>query len=460
MSLLKELDLTASADTVSYNTGSLFDLPTGRYEQGVDGKWYLNGGLTTHVNAIVGPNGSFKSTVACSTIMRSAAIYKNSDVIILDTENSLDKDKDRAHRMVGELDDNNIEDRTAWLSGIDYTLGRSRASGTEDIYEVIKSICKKKEEHRKDYMRVSPFMDTKTKQPLKLWVPTYIFIDSLTELTTAVEDDALTNGTNFSETNTVAMADGNKKTLFTHAIRKMCQKYGLVFVATGHYDKVVQMDMYNPTPKETSFAMRDYKTKGCGAKFKFLSSLYARTNSSVLLDSSKKLPLYGDASGGPAKDVVEIALTLERCKTANAGEATPFVATQSNGILNAVTYYHYLRLHEYYGMNGNQMKQQMALLPDLTISRNTIRSLTESTPQLRRALELTAQYCFIKNNWNLSAYPLDFSKSPKELFDILNSDKNKNLISDILNSRGYWTFDKECDTPYMSLLDVLALLPK
>jgi hypothetical protein len=459
MSLLSSLDLQESGDLMNFNTGSLFDLPSGRYVPGIDGNWYLNGGLASHVNAVVGPNGAFKSTTACSFVMRSASIYKSSDVLIHDTENSLDKDKSRAYHMAEELYSPEIESRTRWIKGIDYTLGRAKDKKLEtyDIYDVVKQICDLKETHRKDMIVETPFIDPKTNGPLKMWIPTYFFIDSLTELVTAIEEDALNGAnTNFSDTNTVAMADGNKKTLFIHAMRKMCQKYGIVFVVTGHYDKVVQMDMYNPTPKETTFALRDYKTKGCGSKLKFLSSLYARTQAALLLDSAKE-PLYACNSGGGSRDVMEVGITLERCKTANAGEVTPFVETQSEGLLNAVTNYHYLRIHDYYALNGNKQKQQVFLLPDVTISRNTIRQIASADAKLRRALEIAAQYCYIRNNWNVKDYPVRFDIEPQALFDKLNSDKNKNVINDILTSRGYWTFKGESDIPYMDLFRVLEL---
>ena len=148
---------------------------------------------------------------------------------------------------------------------------------------------------------------------------------------------------------------------------------------------------------------------------------------------------------------------MERCKTAGAGTTTPFVASQTKGFLNAVTNYHYLRLNNYFGLNGNKQKQQPFLTPDITISRNTVRSIASSSPQLRRALELAAQYCFIKNNWDTRTMHVDFSMEPAKVFDILNSDKKKTLVQDILNTRGYWTYDKDA-LPYMSLIRMLELV--
>ena len=213
------------------------------------------------------------------------------------------------------------------------------------------------------------------------------------------------------------------------------------------------MDMYNPTPKDTTFSKQDWKTKGVGSKLKFNASLYVRTSTTPLLDSNKE-PLYGVGSG-PVKDVMEIDIVIERSKTASAGNVLPFVATQTSGVLNAVTNYNYLRTNDYDGLAGNKQKQQVGLLPNVTISRNTIRSLTESNYELRRALEIAAQYCYIRNNWMTQNLPVDFSKTANQFFDLLMSDKNKGLVNDILNSRGYWTYCKN-DRPYMDLFEIMA----
>lgn len=448
MSLLSELNIVDSGDLMNYNTGTLFDLQTGRYVPGVDGNYYLNGGLAPHINAVVGPNGAFKSTIACTLLMRALGIYVDAEAIIEDTENSLDKDKSRATHMAEDLYQASIENRIVWLKGIDYTL--------DDLHELIKKICFKKEANRKEYIVKTPFFDKMTGKNLMMWKPTFVFIDSLTELTAATEADLVEaeKSKSISEANTLAMVDGNKKTMFTHIIRRICQKYGVVLIVTGHFDKILQMDMYNPTPKDTTFSPKDWKTKGCGSKLKFLASIYARTFAALLQDSNKE-PMYACGTG-PMKDVLEIDLTIERCKTSNAGETLPFVGTQTLGLLNTVSNYHYLRLHNYFGLLGSKQKQQPWILPDTTISRNTIRELSDSNYQLRRALEITAQYCYIKNNWDTREYPVTFDKDPQQLFDVLNSDKNKNLISDILNTRGYWTYC-ECEHPYMDLFQILAL---
>ena len=448
MSLLDSVEKASGATTTSFNTGTLYDFENGRYVQGLDGKFYLNGGLAQHMNAVVGPNGAFKSTFSCGMVMRSAAIYNDSEVVIVDTETSLDRDKPRACRMAEELYTDDLQQRVTWFSGNDYTL--------DEFFKILVELCEQKKAKAKDYQVESPFLDLSTGKALKIWKPTYIFIDSYTEFMTDAEKEMLfgDKSKTLSDANTAYMLDGNKKTMFVRLLKNLCVEYGLVAVLTGHFDKVMQVDKYNPTPKDTTFSKTDWKTKGVGRKFQFLASVYARTATAPLLDANKE-PLYG-IGRGPLRDVMEVDVVVERTKTACAGETLPFVATQSFGIMNAVTNYHYLRCHDFYGLDGSKQKQTCKLVPEVALSRNTIRELTKSDAKLRRALELAAQYCFIKNNWYTDDYPVDFSRDVKELFDVLISDKNKNVVDDVLNSRGYWTYTKT-EQPYMSLFDVMWL---
>lgn len=448
MGLLQQMDVIDSGDLVSFNTGTFFDLGTGRYQIGVD-DWYINGGLLPHINSFVAPPGNYKSTLANSFTRRAHGMYSDSDLIIDDTENSLDKDKERARRMAEE---HGRDTDIVWMKGIDYDLD------TFDAW--LKDYCAKKEAAGKAIMRKTPFIDEKNGEQISVMTPTFVFVDSLTEMVSGGEEELIegekSKGIGDSKANTVYMLDGNKKTLFLRTMRRRCQKYNIVFVLTGHYDKVIQMDMYSPNPKETLFSKQDYKVKGCGSKLKFLTSIYARCAASCLIDSNKEA-LYADGNT-PDKDLHEVDVVLERCKTSNAGEMIPYVCSQTNGLLNAVTNYHYLRLHNYYGLAGNKMKQQPMLYPDVTISRNTIREMANADYKLKRALELTAQYCYIQNNWNHAQFPFDFTKDPKFILDALMSDKDRDLKSEMLESRGYWLFEDQQDTrKYMSLFKILDL---
>lgn len=445
MSLLSETFTESSVPTVSFNTGSLFDLATGSFEQGKDGKMYLTGGLGCQFTGIVGRNSNFKSTVAASLAMRSANIYNDVGMIIFDTENSILKDRNRALGMSEELGTLS-EDQVIWLSGAGMSL--------EEFDAKLLDHCEKKEANRKDLMIETPFLDDNNK-PIMQIAPTFVFIDSLTEAYSGSESEMMDelhsskSGLDDGKSNTVFMKDGNRKTLWTRTLRRRCERYGLVMIITGHYDEKMALDMYHPNPKETLFGQQNWVVKGVGSKFKFLASIYARTVASVLTDANKEA-LYPNGNT-PANDIFEVNMYIDRCKSNSAGSCTPYVCSQKTGLLNAVTYYHYIRERNYFGCNGNKQRQQLRLLPDLTISRNTIRQLTDSDPKLRRALELTAHLCYVQGNGHVFG-----DDNPLQLFDWLLSDKNKNLKEEILNSRGYWTY-KDDGKPYYSIFDIINL---
>ena len=110
-----------------------------------------------------------------------------------------------------------------------------------------------------------------------------------------------------------------------------------------------------------------------------------------------------------------------------------------------------------FGLQGSKQKQQSYWLPDLSLTRNTFRELSDSSPELRRAIALTAELLFIQKNWYLAGTNEIFHFPPQKLFDALLSDRNKELKQEILQSRGYWTY-QDTDQPYMSLIKVLQLL--
>ena len=446
MSLLSDMVLETQVATIAYNTATLIDTATGSYLLGADGNWYLSGGLPQHIVSVVGPNGTFKSSIMCGAVCRSASIYSDADVLWNDTEHSIDKDKPRAMRMGEDLTDPTLVTRFKWVSGVTYQIDK--------FYNLLLELCNKKAANLKEYTVESPFLDVETGKPLIVWKPTYIIIDSFTEFKSEAEAEMLEGDKHkdISETNTAAMVDGNKKTVFTRAVKDLCIKYGIILIVTAHYDKVPNMGMFDITPKDTTFGKQDWKAKGVGSKIKFDASLYLRMTASPLKDEKR----YGSDSG-QSIDQFEVGVVIERSKTACSGNIIPFVASQNTGLLNAVSNYNYLRVHNKYdGLVGSVQRQHLPVLPDVQVTRNTIKELTDSSYELRRALEIAAQYCFIRNNWRIDSYPFDFSKPATAMLDALMSDKNKEAVSDILNSRGYWTYVKN-DRPYMSIFEIMKI---
>ena len=450
-STFSELD-TSSNNKMPYNTGTLFDLATGAFDQGVDGEMYLTGGLGCQFNSFVGQNGHFKSTFAGGLITRAAALYNDGGLVIRDTEDSISRDRDRILRMPGEYKDRLDPESVHWVD-IKYDL--------EAFDEWLLQHCAEKDKQKNDLMIETPLLDPKTMKPFRQIVPTFILEDSFTEEYSERENDMLNDtssgksGMGDTASNTVFLKDGNRKTMWTRTMRRRCQEFGLVLVLTGHYDQKYALDSFHPNVKETTFGKQDWVVKGVGSKFKFLSSIYARTQAILLQDSNKEA-LYNNGFT-PARDIFEVDVMIDRCKATIAGTMTPFVCSQTDGLLNAVTNYHYIKLDDFWGCDGSKQKQQLKMLPNITISRNTIRQISEGDYMVRRALEITAQLCYIKNNWNPAIVRYDLKKDSAKIFEWLSSDTNKTLKEDILNSRGWWSPKKE-DRPYMSIFSILDKL--
>ena len=109
------------------------------------------------------------------------------------------------------------------------------------------------------------------------------------------------------------------------------------------------------------------------------------------------------------------------------------------GLLNTVTHYHYLRQNAYYGLNGadrskaaNKTRHSLALYPEVTITRNSVRELVESDYKLKRAMEITAEYALVCNTWNTNQLPMMNGLSSDEVFDRLVDGKSLE-IKDILH---------------------------
>lgn len=143
------------------------------------------------------------------------------------------------------------------------------------------------------------------------------------------------------------------------------------------------------------------------------------------------------------------------------------IISQNFGLLEGINNYHVLKHSELnkelklYGMEGSNIKQKLKLCEQYTLSTNKVRALISDNYELYRALEILSQIYHIYLSWPLNTV---YNKVLNEYSILDISDmlvKNKSIkISDILNSRGYWTYDKKDLRKYLSVFDILYLLNK
>lgn len=452
--LFDQISRERELPAISYPTATLFDLQVGSFKQGFDGKFYCTGGLTRGVSGVIGGPSTYKSTIMGSLVMRALHIHKGTSAIIHDAEVSFIRDLDRVDRLADEfmrMEGRIPDDFVTYLDDSD-TL--------TDNEDVVNKMCANKEAHRKDFIAESPFID-KTGKRVRMWIPTYLVIDTYTNVASADARELVGKGIANSGLNMIYMKDGGKKSVYLPQLNYLANKYGICVILTAHVGKQSNLDGNPnvPPPKELQYMRQGESIKQVGSQFDRLTNPLIQTMSAKKLIASDGKPEYNYKNTTPLEDLNEVAVKVLRNKSGSSGTIVPYVLSQQDGLLNTLTNYHYLRSNKYYGLNGNMQRHQAAFMPDVTLTRNSIRELTESNAELRRALEISAQYLYIVSNYNTAALPYDFTLTPTQIFDKLNA-KSKELVPRILNSRSYWTasVDNKDKQEYFSIFDILELV--
>lgn len=446
-SLMKDIEIIKSLQTVSFHTGTLYDLLTGNVIN-TNGRWHVDGGFSNLIHGIGGYTNSYKSTLGASLITRSLDIYPDADAVILDTENALIRDLKRLARFAPSAT-SNILDRIYPLSGANYDLA--------SFFTFLRDLCKTKEKHRKDYTIETNIIDPNTGKLGIAWVPTYVFIDSLTELECTEERELLEKeGLDSGKSKTSNMVDGLKKTQLIRTLRKYCERYGIILICAAQIDQTIDMGgMFSSKPKKQLQHMKvGEEFKNCGTALKKLATTIIQAAPAKFLDDKPTKTSYYPDGVTPWKDVNEVNITTTRCKSQNDGIVIPLVVSQTYGMLRSLTDFHYLR-HENLGVAQSAGRYRIDLYPDTTVTRKTIREEAKKSAEYKRALQLSAELAFVKKYYGANVVAMDTDISHKDLYTKL---KDLGVYNDILNTRGYWTYDKTDKRTYCNIFDILSMV--
>lgn len=447
-----------TAPNVLFCSDTAFDTMVGELRQGVDGKFYVNGGLGPGLMGIMARPNMYKSTFAGSILTRIAAIYQQ-NLALFDSEGSVSKGTDRIYRTAGNHASELTPEQVMMFNAeTEYDLAA--------VLMKMKEIGEVKKTHRKEFTLTTPFLDQTTGKAQQVWAPTLIFLDSLTDMHGGEEEELLEGkqGINDSKVKTVYMKDANAKTIFIRKALRYATEYGFIIVASAHYRKILNMDSYGPTPKQLQFMQQDYGPKGVGSEFMFRTSPQFFVKNCKCLQDDAKECWYKLNGSTPNTDINEILGEIQRCKGAASGTVHPYIVSQSDGLLSDLTDYNYLKSMKF-GLSGNNVTCQCVFKPDVNLTRNSVRGICHNDKTEVRALQLMAQLCYVQKNWNNNAikntFGFDLHVEPEKLMEWMTSDKNKYTIDRVLASRGYW-LPKEIESglescpEYMSIFDVLS----
>lgn len=434
--------------SIHFNTGSVFDLLTGKMVKGYDDKYYINGGISNLNYLFQGTTNSYKSTIMDSLLSYLLVIYKDMHTFIFDTENhKLDKER---FNLIAKED---ISDRIHLQPKIPIS----------EVLEWLIGMHNERKKYKKELMIDTPFLDMDGNR-IRTMSILPIEIDSLSKLDSPAELETLTkHDLEDSKMNMLFMNDGKRKTILTRAMTSFCTEASMAFLCSAHSGEKNDLGA-NPMSKpkkEMQFMKAGQVIKGVGSNAKYLSQVTIETSSKLFTTQDGKEPLY-QVPFEPTTNLNKINMQFQKGKNNVAGGIFEFAVTQTHGILSGLTNVHFCKEHDAKGFNKSGVggsTYSTCFLPDKKSTRKNIREHLEASYELTRAYDLIMQIQLISMTYDRSLVPvpidsIDLNKACEKLI------ANKSTaISDIVNSRGYWTYLPD-DRTYMSVYDVLDILHK
>jgi hypothetical protein len=440
------------------NIGCLFDIPTGRYSVGKHGESILNGGLA-NFGGFVGMPNMFKTALSLYQMGSVLSRYQSSLLSVYDTENTLS-----VERIVEQLNQfKNLNDVDLVDAGRLAFSDATVYNGNE-WFEDLKSYSRTRKESVKERI-TTPFMNHREGKPVKIPIPTLIFLDSLSGLNTEVVG-AMYDKAEIGESglNMVAMRGAGAKSQMIDQMTGVTAPGGIFALMSAHVGQEHQLDPYKANPRRLKFLKQGEKIKKIPENFMFLTAnCYQATALEPMLDADKKVEFPRDKNDDLKgdTDLICISITNLRCKSGPSGLPFKVIVSQSEGVMVGLTEYWNLKSNNYYGLSddkGNMAKgksdYRVDLFPEIILTRKSIRKKIADNVLLQRALTISSEMCQMKYIWhNVEERHMC---TPKELYeDIIKLGYDWNIL---LNSRGFWTFDEDKHPlPFLSTMDLLRM---
>jgi len=436
---------------IMLSVGCLFDIPTGSYLEGVHGEMILNGGIGA-LNGITGIGNSFKSTITHYISLTAAyRAHSQSAIITYDTESNI-------HSWhLSELSTNAVKED--WIeSGRWSVTDRSLYEG--DVwYDIFKDFMKNKKKDKAMYIE-SNFADRDGKA-MKTLIPTVGEIDSFSKFSTSdvvkMQDD---NKLGEKGANTMHMRQGLQKSRFLDEVPSYATGSGTYIMLTAHFGEKIEMDPYAPQLKKLQYVKQGQAIKGVPSNFSFFMNTCWQTTSAKPLYDGENTPMYPRSSDDKGKrdtDLNEVDLLQLRCKSGPSGNQIKIIVSQSEGVLPALSEFHYCKTNGRFGLPGNDREYHSALLPNESLNRNNIRTKLDANPRLARAINITSELLQMIKMWHPKKKIEDkYICTPEELYSGI-IDKGYDWDMILSMTRGYTSFDPNHPLLELSTYDILRM---
>ena len=452
---MEHLELFESAPLLRpmLNVGCLFDIPTGRYYTGKHGESILNGGLAYNTG-IGGLGNMFKSTVAHYFGLTAFSRYTNSTMNVYDTEISV---------TIARLQDL-LFFNPAFMGDDLEGCPRFRLTSSDKMlgdkwFDAIKMAVKARQKEFKKYSGTTPFLD-RDGTHLKALMPFIAEVDSLSTFTVeTIADMHEKNSIGASGNNTDSLRGAGAKSQMLFQLPGVTAGGGCYMIMTAHMGAEHQLDPRAIPTKKLTYMKQKITFKNVPQNFTMLTNnCWYVTSATQLINDTTKQPEFPRNSDDDLKgDTDLMLLTIQNLRAKNGPTGLPFevIVSQSEGMCVGLSEFNYIRKYERFGLGGNVQNYYLELLPDVKLSRTTVRGKLDDNVALQRAMTITSELCQIINLWH--NVDEKYLCTPKELYDDLIA---KGYDWDVLlDTRGFWVYeeDEPFHKPFLSTMDLLKI---
>lgn len=422
------------------------------------GAYHKNGGLPSFTGLAGAPN-TFKTQLAlyfCACVM---ARYTHSRFWPHDAENTL-----TMQRILSAI---------TWfaeLAGVDLEeCGRLNFSDAntyqgEEWFDALKSLSDAIRKKTDEFL-TTPFWDFRSETYHKMAPPLLSLLDSLSGFTTSVlEKQYDEHDIGDSKLNAIALNTARIKSQMLEQMINITGPASIFSIMTVHIGEAYNLKPNQPMFKRLKHLAGDLKIKKASENFAFYTGITWQTVDWRKMLDGDRLPEFPRSKDDNLKDdtdLLEVPVKSLRNKYGPSGIQFSMVISQSEGVKIGLTNYLFLKSFRkpdadsvYYGIGGNDSNYYLHLLPDVKLTRRSLRSKIDESHELYTAFEFTQQMAYMQYMWHNLEH--GWLCTPKELYEDIN---NKGYDwSILLNSRDYWIFQEESHPlPELTIVDLLNM---
>ena len=418
---------------IGLNVSPIFDMLTTSMIKGKNGVWYQNGGLMP-INGLAGGNNTQKTGKTVKDVAALLYRFQSSVILYGDTESTLDisrlaEEVDRLFGIDGYFADNIEDIRFHYMpnsAGIDGTELHNKVI---EIYKTIHGLSESKDkadqEAYKQLFLDTPFWSQKAGKHIQVMQPILFICDSISEVLfdnlmfKQFDDGDMDEG---GKKRTRDMEIGNLRRILMTDTCILGPRVGLRSYWIAQSADVINMDG-RPKEKDSTFLRHNKKLAAPKAMLKLphigieiiKGTVLKQPDHSVTYPRGKDSTISTNAKSNP--ELVQYFTTVFRNKSGSSGGDIAFVASQAEGILINLSMYDMLKDNKYFGLEGNNTRHQCALLPEVSMTRPTVRDMIEgpeANPKLQRAIEICWQLWYEQTFWD--NFPEEWKLTPSELY--------------------------------------------